>query len=93
MMNHLKTFVAKQNLDVKLLLNHGMGGPSVNLAFQNILIKELKGKYYATFIYLVTCSIHSANNRFGELAKEIDDIVELDQMAINFHFFFKYSPG
>ena len=30
MVNHLKTFVAKQNLDIKLLINLGMGGPTVN---------------------------------------------------------------
>ena len=33
------------------------------------------------------------NNGFGKFVKEIDDIVELDQMAIYFHFFFKYSAG
>ena len=44
MVNHSKTFVTKQNLDVKLLLNLGMGGPNVDVAFQNFLIKELKEK-------------------------------------------------
>ena len=42
MVTHLKTFVPKQNLDIKLLLNLGMDSPNVNLAFQNLLIKELK---------------------------------------------------
>ena len=42
MVNHLKTFVPKQNLDIKLLLNLRMDSPNVNLAFQNLLIKELK---------------------------------------------------
>ena len=52
MVNHLKTFVAKQNLDFKLLLNLGMDGPNVNVAFLNLLIKELKEKYHRTFIDL-----------------------------------------
>ena len=67
-----------------------MGSPNVNLAFQNLLIKELKEKHHTTLIDLGTCSLHSANNGFGKLVKEIDDIVELDQMAIYVHFFFKY---
>ena len=91
MVKHLKTFVAKQNLVAKMFLNLGMDGPNVN--FQNPLIKELKEKYHTTFIDLGTCSLHSENNGFGKLVKEIDDIVELDQMAIDFHIFFKYSAG
>ena len=54
-------------------------------------MKELNEKWHTTFIDLGTCSLHSANNGFGKLAKLIDDIIELDQMAIDFHFFHKYS--
>ena len=93
MVNHLKTFVSKQNLDVKLLLSLGMDSPNVNLAFQNLLIKELNEKYHTSLIDLGTCSLHSENNGFGKLVKEIDDIVEIDHMAIDFLFFFKYSAG
>ena len=71
MVNHLKISAAKQNLDVKLLLN-----------FQNLVINELKEHYHTTLTDLGTCSLHSANNRFGKLIKEIDGNVELDQMAI-----------
>ena len=85
MVSHLKTFVAKQNLDVKLLLNLGMDGPDVNVAFPNLLIKQLKDKYYKTFNDLGTCSLHSVNNGFSKLVKELDDIVELDQMGNDFH--------
>ena len=90
MLNNLKTFIAKQNLDIKLLLNLGMDGPGVNVAFQNLLIKWLKEKYHTTFIDLGTCSLHSANNGFSKLVKELDEIVELDQMVIDLLFFFKY---
>ena len=83
--SHLKTFVARQNRDVKLLLNLGMGGPNVNVSSQNLLIKERKEKYHTPFIDLGTCSLHFANSGFSKLVKELDDIVELDQMAIDFH--------
>ena len=53
MVNHLKTFVAIQNHEVKLSLNLGMDRPDANVGFQNLLIKELKMKstiYKFTFI-------------------------------------------
>ena len=64
MVNHLKPFAARQNLDVKLLLNLGMDSSNVNLAFQKLVIKELKEKYHTTLTNLGTCSFHSANNGF-----------------------------
>ena len=54
MVNHLKTFAAKQNLSLKLLLNLGMDSPNVNSAFQNLVIKELKEKYRTTLADLGT---------------------------------------
>ena len=67
-----------------------MDSPNVNLAFQNLVSKELKEKYHTTLTDLGTCSLHSANNGFGKLLNE-KDIAELDQMAIDFHFFSKNS--
>ena len=58
-----------------MLLNLGMDDPNVNLAFHNLLIKDLKGKYHLTFIDLGTCSLHSVNNGMGKLVNQIDDIV------------------
>ena len=49
------------------------------------LIKERKEKYHTPFIDLGICSPHSANNGFGKLVKELDDIVELDQMGNDVH--------
>ena len=54
MVNHLKTFAAKQSLNLKLLLNLGMDSPNVNSAFQNLVIKELKEKYRTTLADLGT---------------------------------------
>ena len=52
-----------------------MDDPNVNLAFHNLLIKDLKGKYHLTFIDLGTCSLHSVNNGLSKLVNQIDDIV------------------
>lgn len=65
----------------------------MNLAFQNFLINDLKESCKTTFIDLGACSLHTADNAFGKLAKEINGIVYVDQMAIDFHFFLKYCTG
>ena len=93
MLDHLQTFFKKQNLNVKMLLNLGMDGPNVNLAFKELLKKNLSESYQSTFIDIGTCALHIANNAFGKLVTILNSIVELDQMAIDFHFFFKYSAG
>ena len=70
-----------------------MDGPNVNIAFENLLIDDLIDDHKTTFIYLGTCALHTVNNVFGKLVKELSEIVYLDQMTIDFHFFFKYSAG
>ena len=69
-----------------------MDGPNVNLAFKNLLLDDLK-ENKTTLIYQGTCALHTANNAFGKLVNELSEIVDLDQIAIEFHFFFKYSTG
>ena len=67
-----------------------MDGPNVNLAFKNLLIDDLKENDKTTFICLGTFALHTANNPFGKLVKQLSQIVDLNQMATDFHFFFKY---
>ena len=40
-------------------------------------------------IYLGTCVLHTANNALRKLVKRLSEIVDLHEMAIDFHFFFK----
>ena len=68
-----------------------MDGANVNIAFKNLLIDDLINNHETKFIYLGTWSLHTVNNAFGKLVKTLSEIVDLDQMAIDFHFFFKYS--
>ena len=39
------------------------------------------------------CALQTAKNAFEKLVKELNEIFDLDQMAIDFHFFLKYSAG
>ena len=52
------------------------------LTFKNLLIHDLKENHRTTVIYLGTgkCALHTANNAFGKLVKELREIVDLDQI-------------
>ena len=85
---HFYEFMKKAGLDPTLLLSLGMDGPNVNLSFQNKLLKEL------TIVTLGTCSLHRAITGFGKAILSIKAIVvDLDEMATDLHFFFKYSAA
>ena len=43
------------------------------------------------FLDVGTCSIHIANNTFLEGMKCLKDSVNVDQFALDLHFFFKLS--
>ena len=65
LLNHFNKFFEENHLSVKVLLNLGMDGPNVNLAFKNLLIDNLKEDHKTTFIYLGTCSLDTVSNAFG----------------------------
>ena len=44
-----------------------------------------------SFIDIGTCSLHTANNAFSDGLRYLKDSVDLDEIAIDFHFFFKHS--
>ena len=93
MITHFHDFFKEKSLNVKYLLNLGMHGSNVNIAFKDLLIDDLINNHETKFIYLGTLALHTVNNAFGKLVKTLSEIVDLDQMAIDFHFFFKYSAG
>jgi hypothetical protein len=65
------------------MLALGMYGPNVNLLFKNKLTEEF------LIIEVGTCPLHIVNNAFGKAVKALKgSIVDLDEMAIDFHFFF-----
>ena len=58
-----------------------MDGPNVNLLFKN----KLKGEF--SIIKVGICPLHIVNNALGKAVKALkESIVDLDQMAIDFHF-------
>ena len=78
-------------LDLNLLLALGIDGPNVNKSFRSKLAKELQKRGAAHFLEVVTCSLHIANNTFLEGIKCLKDSVNVDQFAIDLHFFVKLS--
>ena len=76
-----------KDLNVELLLALGMDGPSVNKSFEQKVKKELGETHYTTILDIGTCSLHSVNNAFGEGIKTMKSLIDLDEFAIDLHFF------
>ena len=81
-------FVRDLGLNFNLLLALGIDSPNVNKSFKS-LIDELQKRGATHFLDVGTCSIHIANNTFLEGIKCLKDNVNVDQFAIDLHFFFK----
>ena len=86
-------FVKDLGLELNLLLALGFDGPNVNKSFKSKLIKELQKRGATNFLDVGTCSLHIANNAFLEGIKCLKDNIDVDQFAIDLHFFFKLSAA
>ena len=73
------------------MLALGIAGPNVNKSFKSKLAKELQKRVATHFLDVGTCSIHIVTNAFLEGIKCLKDNVNVDQFAIDLHFFFKLS--
>ena len=88
LLEHFNHFINGLMLERKLFLCCGMDGPSANKKFENSLEKDLVTKG-TNLLSVDTCTLHIANNSFAELLKELKKVVDLDQLALDLHFFFK----
>ena len=85
---HFYEFVKKAGLDTGFMIGLGMDGPNVNLLFQNKLLEQVN------IITVGTCPLHTVNTGFGKAVLALKETVtDFDQMAIDFHFFFKHSTA
>ena len=76
-------FMNRYDLNVRILLNIGMDGPNVNIRFERNLLESLEKNESTTFICIAPCSLHIANNGFGEGMATLREVVNLDQFAID----------
>ena len=93
LVEHFFEFVEKLSLKPAFLQSLGMDGPNFDKLFEKKLRAELKEKFGIELLDLGTCSLHSANNAFNKGLKVLKTTVDLDEFAINLHFFFKYSSA
>ena len=70
-----------------------MDGPSVNKKFERNLLQSLEVNEGTRFICIGSCPLHIVNNSFGEGMASLRAVINLDQFAIDLHFFFKYSAA
>ena len=64
-----------------------MDGPSVNKSFADKLNTTLKANNATTVIDISSSPLHSGNNAFSEGLKLLKDCINLDQIALDLHFF------
>ena len=85
---HFYEFMQQAGLDKEFMIGLGMDGPKVNLLFEKMLLKEVP------LVRLGSCSLHTVNTGFGKALLSLKECVtDFDQLAIDFHFFFKYSAA
>lgn len=88
LITHFYEFMKKVGLDPTFMLSLGMDGPNVNILFQKKLLNDL------SIINIGTCPLHVVSIGFGKAVLSIKgSIVDLDEMAIDFYFFFKRSAA
>ena len=88
MLVHFHEFMKKAGLNPAFMLALGMDGPNVNLLFKSKLKEEFP------IIEVGTCPLHIVNNGFGKAVEALkESIVDLDEVAIDFHSFYKYSAA
>ena len=73
------------------LLQLGMDGPKVNLAFQRKLSKSLEEKSYASFLDIGTCPLHNVHNAFEHGLKFFN--FDVEQFIVDINSFFKLSSA
>ena len=85
LMEHFFEFINKANLDVSLMLHVGMGGPNVNLKFED-LIKSSEQFIAAGKVILSigTCPLHIVHNSFRNGIKLLS--FDVDGFAIDVNF-------
>jgi hypothetical protein len=85
---HFHEFMEQAGLDKEYMVSLGMDGPNVNLLFQTNLLKEVK------IVKMGSCPLHTVNTGFGKAVLALKTTVaDFDQVAIDFHFFFKHSAA
>ena len=87
---HFYEFVQKVGLDINFILHLGMDGPNVNKKFQRLLL-ESSYLQKTTFLDIGTCPLHTAHNAFRKGVSFLR--FNVDQFALEIHFFFKLSAG
>ena len=91
LVEHFFTFIEKIGLDIKFMLHLGMDGPNVNLKFQTLLLQSNLAEAKTTFLNIGTCPLHIVHNAFRKGVSSL--VCNVDQFAIDIHFFFKLSAA
>ena len=89
LIKHFYEFMGRYVSNVRILLNIGMDGPSVNKKFKRKLLESLAKNESENFIFIGTYSLLITNNAFGEGMTTLREVVNLDPFVTDLHVFFK----
>ena len=79
-------------MDINYLLHIGIEGPNVNLKFQKLLMNaDVLTNINKLFLDIGTCPLHVVHNSFRKGVAALN--FDVDQYALDIHFFFKLSAG
>ena len=82
----------KLELNEVRLLSLGMDGSNLDMSFEKKLATELEELKSTSFISIGSCALHTVSNGFGERMRSLRSVIDLDQFAINLHFFLNTCP-
>ncbi|XP_066933369.1 uncharacterized protein [Clytia hemisphaerica] len=91
LVDHYLEFKQRWHLNDHLLLQMGMDGPNVNLAFEKILQKKIKTNSSAEILQLGTCSLHPVHSAFRKGLSELD--FPFDSFFHDLSFYFHLSSA
>ena len=88
LLDHFFKFMENLKLDTNFHIGLGMDGPNVNKSFEKLLVNKLESEKGCSFLSkLGYCVLHIVNNGFGVGIKALKEVMDIEQLLIDLHFF------
>ena len=89
LLEHINHFIDSFGINRVLVVVVGLDGPTVNITFLAYFLEDLGTKWNTRVVDTGTCPLHIVNNGFAKVLKSLKPTIDLDQFAIDIHFFMK----
>lgn len=89
LLEHINHFIDSLGINREHIMAVGLDGPTVNITFLTYFLEDLNSKWNTRILDTGTCPLHIVNNGFSKVLKSLKPTIDLDQFAIDLHFFMK----